>query len=167
MEWIVIVSKIEIKLHMYLGNIQLLFCLVLALKQIARDNNLPIPDLFVDPGYALSNHFSLSTSQVTTNIDDSFICYGAVVPDGYGCSYNVRADHIIFCISSFKSCSTTNSCEFAESLTDTLYEIRDLCTLVQREEQTIALRRPSYASKLAAQKFISSTSVESNEHNIT
>ncbi|CAF1021265.1 unnamed protein product [Rotaria sp. Silwood1] len=142
-------------------------CHMLALKQIARDNNLPMPDLFLDPGYALSNHFNLSTSQVTTNINDSFICYGAVVPDGYGCSYNVRSDSILFCISSFHSCSTTNSQEFAESLTDTLYEIRDLCTLVQRQQQTIALRRPSYAAKLAAQKFISSTSIESNEHNVT
>ncbi|CAF0758861.1 unnamed protein product [Rotaria sordida] len=142
-------------------------CHMLALKQIARDNNFSIPDLFLDPGYALSNHFNLSTSQVTTNIDNSFICYGAVVPDGYGCSYNVHSDNILFCVSSFNSCSTTNSREFAESLTDTLYEIRDLCTLVQRQQQTIALRRPSYAAKLAAQKFISSNSIESNEHNIT
>ncbi len=145
--------------HIYLS-------LVLALKQIARDNNLPIPDLFLDPGYALSNHFSLSTSQVTTNINDSFICYGAVVPDGYGCSYNVRSDYILFCISSFHNCTTTNSQEFAESLTDTLYEIRDLCTLVQRQQQTIALRRPSYASKVARQQSISTSSIESNERNI-
>ncbi|CAF2848478.1 unnamed protein product [Rotaria sp. Silwood2] len=142
-------------------------CHMLALKQIARDNNLPIPDLFLDPGYALSNHFNLSTSQVTTTINDSFICYGAVVPDGYGCSYNVHSDSILFCVSSFHSCSKTNSQEFAESLTDTLYEIRDLCTLVQRQQQTIALRRPSYAAKLAAQKFISSTSIELCEHNTT
>ncbi|CAF4120336.1 unnamed protein product [Rotaria magnacalcarata] len=141
-------------------------CHMLALKQIARDNHLPIPDLFLDPSYELSNHFSLSTSQVTTNINDSFICYGAVVPDGYGCSYNVHSNSILFCISSFSSCSTTNSREFAESLTDTLYEIRDLCTLVQHEQQTIALRRSSYAARVAAQKFISSTSIESNEHNI-
>ncbi|CAF1129649.1 unnamed protein product [Adineta ricciae] len=140
-------------------------CHMLALKQIARDNNLPIPELFLDPGYALSNHFSLSTSQVTTNINDSFICYGAVVPDGYGCSYNVRSDYILFCISSFNKCSTTNSQEFAESLTDTLYEIRDLCTLVQRQQQTIALRRPSYAAKLAAQQSISSNSIHINEQN--
>lgn len=139
---------------------------MLALKQVARDNNLPTPELFLDPGYALSNHFSLSTSQVTTNINDSFICYGAVVPDGYGCSYNVHSNSILFCVSSFFNCPTTNSREFAESLTDTLYEIRDLCTLVQHQQQTIALRRPSYASKLAAQKFISSTSIESTEHNI-
>jgi choline O-acetyltransferase len=139
---------------------------VLALKQVARDNNLPIPDLFLDSSYALSNHFNLSTSQVTTNIADSFICYGAVVPDGYGCSYNVRSDYFLFCISSFNSCTTTNSREFAESLTDTLYEIQDLCTLVQRQQQTLALRRPSFASKMAAQQFISSSSLtESNEEN--
>ena len=136
---------------------------VLALKQIARDHHLPVPDLFLDASYALSNHFSLSTSQVTTNIADSFICYGAVVPDGYGCSYNVRSDYILFCISSFHSCSTTHSHEFAESLSDTLYEIRDLCTLVQRQQQTLALRRPSYAARMAAQHSLSFSSTEANE----
>jgi hypothetical protein len=156
-------SKLKIK---YIFLNKTLVFLVLALKQVARDNHLPVPDLFLDPGYALSNHFSLSTSQVTTNINNSFICYGAVVPDGYGCSYNVRSDYILFCISSFHNCSTTNSHEFAESLTDTLYEIRDLCTLVQRQQQTIALRRPSYAAKLAAQQSLSSSPMESNEHNI-
>ena len=152
--------------HWYRLLLKRHFSSVLALKQIARDNRLAIPELFLDPGYLLSNHFSLSTSQVTTNINDSFICYGAVVPDGYGCSYNVRSDYILFCIASFKSCSETNSQEFAESLTDTLYEIRDLCTLVQRQQQTIALRRPSYASKIAARQSFSSASFESNERNI-
>jgi choline O-acetyltransferase len=127
----------------------------LALKQVARDHQMTIPELFLDPGYEMSNHFSLSTSQVTTNIVDSFICYGAVVPDGYGCSYNVRSDYFLFCISSFRSCPTTNSREFAESLTDTLYEIRDLCTLVQRQQQTLALRRLSYAGKMVAQRTLS------------
>lgn len=137
----------------------------MALKQIARDHNLPTPELFLDPGYQLSNHFSLSTSQVTTNIVDSFICYGAVVPDGYGCSYNVRSDYILFCISSFTSCPTTNSRDFAESLTDTLFEIRDLCTLVKREQQTVALRRLSYAAKMAAQQSMCLSSKESQEQN--
>jgi len=165
MVWIVIVSYFQIKFDSFFFKEYFLY-LVLALKQIARDNNLSIPDLFLDPGYALSNHFSLSTSQVTTNINDSFICYGAVVPDGYGCSYNVRSDYILFCISSFNNCSTTNSRGFAESLTDTLYEIRDLCTLVQRQQQTIALRRPSHAAKLTARQSIPSSQTESNEHNI-
>ena len=140
---------------------------MLALKQIAHDNRLPIPDLFLDRGYALSNHFNLTTSQVTTNINDSFICYGAVVPDGYGCSYSVRPDSILFCVSSFHHCSTTKSREFAESLIDTLYEIRDLCTLVQRQQQTIALRRSSYASKLVAQKSISVSETNSDERNMS
>lgn len=137
-------------------------CHMLALKQIARDNNLCIPELFLDSSYQLSNHFNLSTSQVTTNIKDSFICYGAVVPDGYGCSYNVRSDYLLFCIASFKTCQTTNSQGFAESLVDTLYEIRDLCTLVQRQEQTIALRRSSNAAKLAPRSSLSSVSNEPN-----
>ncbi|CAF0797737.1 unnamed protein product [Didymodactylos carnosus] len=120
---------------------------MLALKQIAHNHQIPIPELFLDEGYKMSSHFALSTSQVTTNLAESFMCYGAVVPDGYGCSYNVHDDQFCFCISSFKSCLTTDSTRFADVLTDTLYEIRDLCTLVQKQ-QTLALRRPSYASKM-------------------
>lgn len=163
-EWIVIVSSTGRTRMLCRTRIFFLLFVVLALKQIARDHHLATPDLFLDPGYVLSNHFSLSTSQVTTNINDSFICYGAVVPDGYGCSYNVRSDYILFCISSFHSCLTTNSRDFAESLTDTLYEIRDLCTLVQRQQQTLALRRPSYAAKMVAQQSICLSPTELHEH---
>ena len=42
--------------------------------------------------------------------------YGAVVPDGYGVSYNPYSDNIIFCIASFFSCPDTNSRRFASQL---------------------------------------------------
>ena len=46
----------------------------------------------------------------------SFAGYGAVVPDGYGVSYNPYSDNIIFCIASFFSCPDTNSRKFASQL---------------------------------------------------
>lgn len=39
-------------------------CHLLALKQISIENYLEIPNIFTDESYELSNHFSLSTSQV-------------------------------------------------------------------------------------------------------
>lgn len=39
-------------------------CHLLALKQIALENGFGLPDLFLDESFAVSNHFSLSTSQV-------------------------------------------------------------------------------------------------------
>lgn len=38
---------------------------LLGLKLIARENNLPIPDLYNDPAYTKSTHFRVSTSQVS------------------------------------------------------------------------------------------------------
>lgn len=61
-------------------------------------------------------------------MDGSFMCYGPVVHDGYGCAYNPKPNYILFAISSFKSCSVTCSRLFAESLEKCLLETYDLCT---------------------------------------
>ena len=52
--------------------------------------------------------------------------YGAVVPDGYGCSYNPQPDSIIFCIGSFHACDMTSSERFGASITESLTMMRDL-----------------------------------------
>lgn len=46
--------------------------------------------------------------------------YGAVVPDGYGCSYNPKRDTVIFCISSLTSSSVTNTEAYRQSLEEAL-----------------------------------------------
>lgn len=56
----------------------------------------------------------------------SFMCFGAVVPDGYGCCYNPRQNDILFGCSSFKSCKETNTKNFARVLQQTLCDMRDL-----------------------------------------
>ena len=90
-------------------------------------------ELFDHEAYSAINHFKLSTSQVPVALPMSFmgrnlefwklenafimiIGYGAVVPDGYGVSYNPYSDNIIFCIASFFSCPDTNSRRFASEL---------------------------------------------------
>lgn len=53
--------------------------------------------------------------------------YGPVVENGYGVSYNPQANQIIFCISSFKSFTKTNSQTFGETLSQVLLDMRELC----------------------------------------
>lgn len=65
--------------------------------------------------------------KIPTTMEGSFMCYGPVVPDGYGCSYNPKPNYIIFAISSFKSCSSTSTKLFADSLEKSLNEMYDLC----------------------------------------
>lgn len=62
---------------------------------------------------------------------NSFMGYGPVVPHGYGASYNLKDDYIIFCISSFYSSEITNTKKFTEFLRESLNSTRDL--LVHRK----------------------------------
>ena len=52
--------------------------------------------------------------------------YGAVVPDGYGCSYNLQNDYVIFCIGSFFTCEETSSLLFAEALEESMNEMQKM-----------------------------------------
>nr|XP_014274778.2 choline O-acetyltransferase [Halyomorpha halys] len=72
------------------------------------------PDIFQDKSYKLLNHFGLSTSQVATKI--GFMGYGPVEPDGYGASYNIHEDSVVFCLSAFYSSELTSTSRFAQSL---------------------------------------------------
>lgn len=85
-----------------------------------------------------SKYFKLSTSQVATSFRDSFMVYGPLVTDGYGCCYNPQPDNIIFGVSSFNShlasapemdeasISGTNSDNYKNSLKETLLLMKDL-----------------------------------------
>ena len=58
---------------------------------------------------------------------DAFMCYGPVVPDGYGACYNPHEDYMLYCISSFSTCEATKSDRFAFALEDSLLQMYDLC----------------------------------------
>ncbi|KAK5664662.1 Carnitine O-acetyltransferase mitochondrial [Batrachochytrium dendrobatidis] len=49
----------------------------------------PKPALFTDPAYAMSCHWNLSTSQITSEYYDGY-GWGQVVSDGYGIAYQVK-----------------------------------------------------------------------------
>nr|AVK72350.1 choline acetyltransferase [Meara stichopi] len=74
-----------------------------------------------DEFYDESNRFRLSTSQISTEAD-IVMYYGPVVADGYGCSYNIRAGEVVFCVTSFdKHMSRTFAKTVGETM-DTVYE---------------------------------------------
>ncbi|KAJ2947279.1 hypothetical protein O0L34_g16993 [Tuta absoluta] len=93
---------------------------LIGLREAARETLGELPSIFTDSTYKQMIEYKLSTSQVATTGDGTFMGYGAVVPDGYGCSYNPKKESVIFCISSFTSSSVTNTEAFRQSLEEAL-----------------------------------------------
>ena len=54
------------------------------------------------------------------------MCYGPLVPDGYGCCYNPRKNDISFGISAFNSSRETNAAKFKLALQHSLIEMQDI-----------------------------------------
>ncbi|KAI4472564.1 hypothetical protein M0802_016698, partial [Mischocyttarus mexicanus] len=101
---------------------------LMGLRYAGKDTGEPIPDIFTDEAYRIINHFALSTSQVTTKNPNAFIGYGPVVPDGYGCCYNMQKNKFMFQISAFHSDGQTNSLRFAQTLEQAL---RDMAIMLK------------------------------------
>ncbi|XP_075679381.1 choline O-acetyltransferase-like [Dermatophagoides pteronyssinus] len=97
-----------------------------ALRELSKKNFNTIPAIFREKSFGEYGNYRLSTSQLPTDID-IIIGYGPVVPDGYGCAYTPKKDHIIFCVSSFYSSDETSSDFFALSLEGSLLQMRELC----------------------------------------
>ncbi|CAH8647449.1 unnamed protein product [Heterobilharzia americana] len=98
---------------------------LLGLRQIALTHARQLPSIFTDPSYMESNRFRLSTSQVPTTMD-AFMCYGAVVPNGYGAAYNPHPDNIVVSISCWRTNPDNSASRFAEMLDSALTEMREL-----------------------------------------
>ncbi len=99
---------------------------MVALRELSREGTNGPAEIFNDPMFPEVFRFPLSTSQVGTSIDGTYLCYGPVVPDGYGCAYNPCPNQILFAIGSFKSCTDSDSRRFKESIRDGLNEIKGL-----------------------------------------
>ncbi|XP_077986310.1 carnitine O-acetyltransferase-like isoform X2 [Glandiceps talaboti] len=98
---------------------------LLGLKLTAIEDGQNVPELFMDPAYQTAMHFKLSTSQVPSKFD-LLMCFGPVVPDGYGVCYNPRETHINIAISAFNSSPETDSKKLALSLAASLLEMQSL-----------------------------------------
>ena len=93
------------------------------MKQIGIENAIEPHDLFSDTGYVKSSRMRISTSQVAGS-SASFLCFGPLVSDGYGCCYNPRSDDIFFPCSALTSCSETSATDFRDALEQSLLDMR-------------------------------------------
>jgi carnitine O-acetyltransferase len=59
------------------------------------------------------------------------MCFGPLVPDGYGCCYNPRADTINFGLSALYTSPETHSRRFRDALEDSLNDMRDVLSSSQ------------------------------------
>lgn len=64
------------------------------LKKLLQPSE-PLPQLYTDPTFAESSTWRLSTSQISSERFASW-GYGEVVDDGYGCSYAIKKDSIVW-----------------------------------------------------------------------
>ncbi|XP_028833452.1 peroxisomal carnitine O-octanoyltransferase [Denticeps clupeoides] len=105
---------------------------LLGLYLIAKEQGLPVPELYTDPLYAKSGgggNFVLSTSLVGyTSV------LGAVAPmvhHGYGCFYRIRDDRIMVACTAWKSCAETDAEALFQNLCSSLHQMLHLTTLSQ------------------------------------
>jgi carnitine O-acetyltransferase len=96
---------------------------LLGLKLIALQNGMALHELFTDKGYTFSSQFRLSTSQVPS-VNQAFMCYGPLVPNGYGCCYNPTKNEMSFGISAMNSSAETNAEKFKIALQEVLMDMQ-------------------------------------------
>lgn len=77
-----------------------------------------IPEIYTDKAFSQTNHWELSTSQLSSKFLDGW-GYGEVVPDGYGLSYSIGDDYIRWTITSLKRGTKELSHYLAEAATET------------------------------------------------
>ncbi|XP_074527429.1 carnitine O-acetyltransferase-like isoform X2 [Halichoeres trimaculatus] len=98
---------------------------LLGLKMKSIEDLTSMPEIFMDTSYAVAQHYNLSTSQVGSKTD-CVMCFGPMVPDGYGVCYNPMDEHINIAITAFNSCEETHAAKFAQAVEDALLDLRAL-----------------------------------------
>uniref|UniRef100_A0A3Q3W1U5 Choline/carnitine acyltransferase domain-containing protein n=1 Tax=Mola mola TaxID=94237 RepID=A0A3Q3W1U5_MOLML len=98
---------------------------LLGLKMQSIEDLTSMPEIFMDTSFAVAQHYNLSTSQVGSKTD-CVMCFGPMVPDGYGVCYNPMDEHINVAITAFNSCEETNAAKFAQAVEDALLDMRVL-----------------------------------------
>ncbi|CAF0732251.1 unnamed protein product [Brachionus calyciflorus] len=80
-------------------------CHLAALKNIAEEKYGKLPALFTDESFEINNKLKLLASQVTTNFDGTFSCFGPNVIGGHTSTYNYKPNEILFTVAGYKSTS--------------------------------------------------------------
>jgi len=87
------------------------------LKKVMKEGE-DAPKLFSDPAFAASAHWTLSTSQLSSEFFDGW-GYGQVVGDGFGLAYSVNSNNIRFIITSTTGKAETLRQYLAEAAEET------------------------------------------------
>jgi len=113
----------------------------------------PVPEIYTDPAFGQSNHWELSTSQLSSRFFDGWgygegelfcllfflspsifkmlncdILSFTVVPDGYGLSYSIGDDYIRWTITSLRR----NTAELKRHLAEAATEVKNMLTAAKR-----------------------------------
>ncbi|XP_063987052.1 choline O-acetyltransferase [Diachasmimorpha longicaudata] len=106
---------------------------LMGLRFAALETGEPLPEIFTDDAFKIVHHFALSTSQVTTR-NDAIVGYGPVVPDGYGCAYNLRKNSFLFSVSAFHSDGRTSAKKFVQALE---LSMREMATMLKNANKSL------------------------------
>ncbi|KZT73967.1 acyltransferase ChoActase/COT/CPT [Daedalea quercina L-15889] len=87
------------------------------LKMMLKEGE-PTPPIYTDEAYSKTNHWELSTSNLSSPFLDGW-GYGEVVPDGYGLSYSIGDEYIRWTITSLKRRTGELKHYLAEAATET------------------------------------------------
>ncbi|EAU85810.1 carnitine acetyl transferase [Coprinopsis cinerea okayama7 len=68
------------------------------LKKLLKEGE-QVPAIYTDKAFSKSNHWELSTSQLSSKYFDGW-GYGEVVPDGFGLSYSIGDNYVRWCVTS-------------------------------------------------------------------
>uniref|UniRef100_A0A8C9X1T2 Carnitine O-acetyltransferase n=1 Tax=Sander lucioperca TaxID=283035 RepID=A0A8C9X1T2_SANLU len=98
---------------------------LLGLRLLSIEELTSMPEIFMDTSFAVAHHYNLSTSQVGSKTD-CVMCFGPMVPDGYGVCYNPMDEHINIAVTAFNSCEETHAAKFAKAVEDALLDMRAL-----------------------------------------
>lgn len=90
------------------------------LKKLLREGE-PVPALYTDPAFGASSTWKLSTSQISSEVFDSW-GYGEVTPEGFGCAYAIREKSLCITITSLKLGAST----FRHFLNEAAKELREM-----------------------------------------
>ncbi|KAG6914481.1 hypothetical protein DXG01_017031 [Tephrocybe rancida] len=98
-------------------------------KLVKTEEGEKVPALYEDVAFGKSNHWELSTSQLSSPFFDGW-GYGEVVPDGYGLSYSIGDNYIRWTITSLKRRTEVLKHYLAEAAT----EIREMMDAARKAD---------------------------------